>query len=569
MTQNQPWTKNYPPGVRWDADMPATTMVKVFEDSVARHPSRICMNFMGRTWTYAETGKMAARFARGLQDLGVGRGSKIGLCLPNTPFYIVAYYGTLMAGAIVVNFNPLYGDRELEHQINDSQTEIMVTINVAQILPKVEKMLETTSMKRIICCDLADALPAVKGIGLRLVNIVKGLSGKPVLSPITEDAARISYKKILGKKGLPRPVEIRPADLAVLQYTGGTTGIPKGAALSHANLTINVQQANIWFGGGNAHIDMPERMLVVLPFFHVFSMTVQMNLSISRCAEIIMLPKFELHQTLDTITKEKPTMFAGVPTLYKAIIDCKNIGQYDLSSLKICMSGGAALNEPVMLGFKKLTGLELVEGYGLSETSPLAIANPVHGRKKVGSIGMPVPGTEIKIAPLEGSTGDVREGEICLRGPQVMKEYWNRPDETEKVMDAEGFFHTGDVGYIDEDGYVFIVDRIKDMINASGMKVFSRKVEEAILQHPGISETSVIGVPDEYRGETVKAFLVMKQGQNMTKSDLAAFLQDKLAPYEIPKMVEIREALPKTMIGKPDKKALTAEEKKKAEAKAA
>lgn len=569
MTQNQPWTKNYPPGVRWDADMPPSTMVKVFEDSVARHPSRICMNFMGRTWTYAETGKMAARFARGLQDLGVGRGSKIGLCLPNTPFYIVAYYGTLMAGAIVVNFNPLYGDRELEHQINDSQTEIMVTINVAQILPKVEKMLETTSMKRIICCDLADALPAVKGIGLRLVNIVKGLSGKPVLSPISEDAARISYKKILGKKGLPKPVEIRPTDLAVLQYTGGTTGIPKGAALSHANLTVNVQQANIWFGGGNAHIDMPERMLVVLPFFHVFSMTVQMNLSISRCAEIIMLPKFELHQTLDTITKEKPTMFAGVPTLYKAIIDCKNIDQYDLSSLKICMSGGAALNEPVMLGFKKLTGLELVEGYGLSETSPLAIANPVHGRKKVGSIGMPVPGTEIKIAPLAGSTGDVKEGEICLRGPQVMKEYWNRPDETEKVMDAEGFFHTGDVGYIDEDGYVFIVDRIKDMINASGMKVFSRKVEEAILQHPGISETSVIGIPDEYRGETVKAFLIMKQGQNMTKSELAAFLQDKLAPYEIPKIVEIREALPKTMIGKPDKKALMAEEKKKAEAKAA
>jgi long-chain acyl-CoA synthetase len=461
------WTKSYPVDVDWNAELTATTMPEMLTETVRKHADRPCLNFMGKTLTYAELDKMSDAFAKSLQEQGIKKGDRVGLCLPNTPFYAVAYYGAFKAGAAVVNFNPLYPEHEMEHLIKDSGCQTMVTVNVPHVQGTVDKMIgERTGLKKVVVCDIGNALPKVKGFAYKALNSIKRLFGKKDATiKIKKDATHVPFQSMLKNDGKYTPVPVALDDIAVFQYTGGTTGIPKGAALSHANLTVNVQQANIWFGGGNAHIDMPERMLVVLPFFHVFSMTVQMNLSISRCAEIIMLPKFELHQTLDTITKEKPTMFAGVPTLYKAIIDCKNIDQYDLSSLKICMSGGAALNEPVMLGFKKLTGLELVEGYGLSETSPLAIANPVHGRKKVGSIGMPVPGTEIKIAPLAGSTGDVKEGEICLRGPQVMKEYWNRPDETEKVMDAEGFFHTGDVGYIDEDGYVFIVDRIKDMIN--------------------------------------------------------------------------------------------------------
>ncbi len=313
-------------------------------------------------------------------------------------------------------------------------------------------------------------------------------------------------------------------------------------------------------------------MLVVLPFFHVFSMTVQMNLSIKLGAEIVMLPQFDAKTTLKTIDAEKPTMFAGVPTLYKALMDHPEVSKYDLSSLKICLSGGAGLPETTQQRWTKLTGTALTEGYGLSETSPIAVANPVHGEKKLNSIGMPLPKTEVKIANLEfpDQACPIRmEGEICLRGPQVMQGYWNRADETANVMDKDGYFHTGDVGYMDEEGYIFIVDRIKDMINASGLKVFPRKVEEAIMQHPNVSEVIVLGVKDEYRGETVKAFIVYKQdAAKVDDKTMTAFLRDKLAPYEMPKQFETRDSLPKTMIGKPDKKALKQEEAAKEAAKA-
>ncbi len=562
------WSAKYPVDIDYNADVPQSTMVQLFEESVKKYGKRTCLNFMGKTMTYADVGEAVDRFAKGLQDQGLGKGSKVGLCLPNTPFYVIAYYGAMKAGATVVNFNPLYAEKELEHQINDSQCDVMVTVNVKQVQSKVEKMLGTTHLKKIISCDLADALPNVKGFAFRALNTVKGWFGKSDTMKVTRDATHLSFAKMIERPGKPKAVEISSDDIAVLQYTGGTTGVPKGAALSHGNLSANLNQANLWFSGGKTSKEQ-EKMLAVLPFFHVFSMTVQLNMSLHIGAELVMLPKFDLKETLKTISKEKPTMFAGVPTLYKAIIDCKDIKKYDLSSLKVCMSGGAALNENVMNGFKKLTGLELVEGYGLSETSPLAIANPVFGEKKLNSIGMPVPKTEVKITHLQfpDQTQPIKmEGEICLRGPQVMKGYWNRPDETEKVMDKDGFFRTGDVGYVDEDGYIFIVDRIKDMINASGMKVFPRKVEEAIMSHPAVSEALVIGVAHDYRGETVKAFIVLKEGQKLEQKELTDYLKDRLAPYEMPKMVEQRDALPKTMIGKPDKKALVAEEKAKAEA---
>ena len=562
------WGPKYPVDIDWDADVPQSTMVKLFEESVKKYGKRTCLNFMGKTMTYAEVGEAVDRFAKGLQDQGLGKGSKVGLCLPNSPFYVIAYYGAMKAGATVVNFNPLYAEKELEHQINDSQCDVMVTVNVKQVQSKVEKMLGTTHLKKIISCDLAEAMPSMTSFAFRSLNAIKGLFGKSERMKVTQDQTHLSFTEMVARPGKPKPVEVTPDDIAVLQYTGGTTGVPKGAALSHGNLSANLNQANLWFSGGKTSKEQ-EKMLAVLPFFHVFSMTVQLNMSLHIGAELVMLPKFDLKQTLKTIHKEKPTMFAGVPTLYKAIIDCKDIKKYNLSSLKVCMSGGAALNENVMNGFKKLTGLELVEGYGLSETSPLAIANPVFGEKKLNSIGMPVPKTEVKITNLQfpDQTQPIKmEGEICLRGPQVMKGYWNRPDETEKVMDKDGFFRTGDVGYVDEDGYIFIVDRIKDMINASGMKVFPRKVEEAIMSHPAVSEALVIGVAHDYRGETVKAFVVLKEGQKLDQKELTDYLKDRLAPYEMPKMVEQRDALPKTMIGKPDKKALVAEEKAKAEA---
>ena len=564
----QPWAKSYPVDIDWHADVPQSTMVEMFDESVKKHTNRTALHFMGKTMSYKELGEKVDSFAKSLQDQGVGKGSKIGLCLPNTPFYVIAYYGAMKAGATVVNFNPLYADHELKHQINDSECDMMVTVNVKQVQPKVEKMLGQTHLKKIISCDLADALPGVKGFAYRTLNAAKGLFGKSDTVKVKQDGSHLSFAKMIAKKGKPKPVDITKDDIAVLQYTGGTTGVPKGAALSHGNLSANLNQANLWFTGGKA-TPKQEKMLAVLPFFHVFSMTVQMNMSLQMGAELVMLPKFDLKETLKTIDMEKPTMFAGVPTLYKAIIDCKDVKKYDLSSLKICLSGGAALNENVMKGFKNLTGVELVEGYGLSETSPIAIANPVNGKKKINSIGMPLPQTEIKITNLEfpdQSQPIKMEGEICLRGPQVMKGYYNKPAETDNVMDKEGFFHTGDVGYVDEDGYVFIVDRIKDMINASGLKVFPRKVEEAIMSHPKVSESIVIGVADEYRGETVKAFVVLKEGEKLEQKELLDYLKGHLAPYEMPKLMEYRNDLPKTMIGKPDKKALVAQEKAKAAA---
>jgi long-chain acyl-CoA synthetase len=558
----RPWEKNYPEGLKWDANVPVTTMVKMLEDSVKKNGDKTCLNFMGKKMTFKELDEASDRFAKSLQDQGIGRGNHVGLCLPNTPFYVVAYYGALKAGATVVNFNPLYAEQEMKHQIEDSQCDIMVSLNVKQIQPKVDKMLGQTCLKKIVVCDLSDALPGIKKHAYRAINGIKRLFGKADTVKVKDDKTHIPFAKMMKAKGKPAPVDIEPEDIAVLQYTGGTTGVPKAAMLSHANLTANIKQAEMWFASGNGH-GKQQKMLAVLPFFHVFSMTVQMNMAINMGAELVMLPKFDAETTLKTIDKEKPTMFAGVPTLYKALMDHKDVKKYDLSSLDVCLSGGAGLPETTQAGWKALTGKELTEGYGLSETSPIATANPVHGQKKTNSIGVPLPQTEVRIIQLEFPDKEApikMEGEICLRGPQVMKGYWNRPDETDKVMDKDGFFHTGDVGYMDEEGYIFIVDRIKDMINASGLKVFPRKVEEAILQHPSVSEVIVAGVKDEYRGENVKAYIVFKPGQKVEQKDMVQFLRDKLAPYEMPKLFEYRDSLPKTMIGKPDRKALKAEE---------
>ncbi len=561
---NRPWDKNYPVDIHWDDDVPVSTMVKVFEDSVKKNGDKPCLSFMGKQLTFKEVDELSTKFAKSLQDQGIGKGNRVGLCLPNTPFYVIAYYGILKSGAAVVNFNPLYAEQEMKHQINDAQCDIMVSINVKQVQPKVDKMLDgSTCLKKIIVADLADALPSVKGFAYRAINGVKGLFGKSDTVKVKNDKQHIPFSKMLKSKGALKPVDIQPEDLAVLQYTGGTTGIPKAAMLSHANLSANVNQAELWFSNGSKYGAKQDKMLAVLPFFHVFSMTVQMNLSIHLGAELVMLPKFDAETTLKTIDQEKPTMFAGVPTLYKALLDHKNCAKYDLSSLKVCLSGGASLPETTAQAWKARVGMELTEGYGLSETSPIVTANPVHGQKKINSIGMPLPKTEVRIVNLEFPDQECPikvEGEICLRGPQVMKGYWNRPDETAKVMDKDGFFHTGDVGYMDDDGYIFIVDRIKDMINASGLKVFPRKVEEAILQHPNVSEVIVAGVKDEYRGENVKAYIVFKPGQQVPQADMTKFLKDKLAPYEMPKLFEYRDSLPKTMIGKPDRKALKAEE---------
>ncbi|MDE1153400.1 MAG: long-chain fatty acid--CoA ligase [Micavibrio sp.] len=559
-----PWSKKYPVDIHWDMDIPTGSMVDMFDESVKKNADKPALSFMGKTLTYKEMGEMVDKFAKSLQDQGIGPGKHVGLCLPNSPFYPIAYFGILKAGATVVNFNPLYAEQEMRHQINDSKCDTMVSINVRQVQPKVDKMLDgSTCLKKIIVCDLAEALPPAKKIAYRAINRVKGVFGKSDTVKVEDNEKHIPFAKMMKAKGAPKKVDIKPDDLAVLQYTGGTTGVPKAAMLSHGNLTANMNQATLWFASGAGKSDKQDKMFAVLPFFHVFSMTVQMNLAFKLGAELTMLPKFVAEDTLKLIDKEKPTMFAGVPTLYKALMDHKDFKKYDMSSLKVCLSGGAGLPETTAQRWTQLTGKEITEGYGLSETSPIVTANPVHGDKKTNSIGMPLPKTEVRIVNLEFPDRECpirMEGEICLRGPQVMKSYWNNKEETDKVLDKDGFFHTGDVGYMDEEGYIFIVDRIKDMINASGLKVFPRKVEEAIMQHPGVSETIVAGVKDDYRGENVKAYIVFKPGQEVSEAEMTKFLRDKVASYEMPKLFEFRDSLPKTMIGKPDRKALKAEE---------
>src|SRR3954447_9062383 len=548
-----PWERSYPPDIDWRAEIPAAPLYRLMDDAVARFADRPCIDFMDKRYTYAQIGALVDRAARGFQALGVRKGSKVGLFLPNTPYFVICYYGILKAGGTVVNFNPLYAEREVAKQIEDSDTDIMVTLDLAVLYGKIAKMLQETRLKQIIVAKMADILPFPKNW---LFPIIK----RKDIAKIPSDHRHVPFARLISNSGKPEPVAIDPRqDVAVLQYTGGTTGVPKGAMLTHANIYANALQSRMWCSDARLG---EERMLGVLPLFHVFAMTGVMNLSLAMGAEMVLLPRFELEQVIKLIQSKKPTLFPAVPTIYTAIVNHKDIGSYDLSSIRFCLSGGAPLPVEVKLAFESKTGCKLVEGYGLSESSPVATANPMNGVNKPGSIGIPLPGTVIEIVRLDDRSKLVppgEKGEVCIRGPQVMKGYWKRPAETAEAM-ADGRLHTGDVGYMDEDGYTFIVDRIKDMILCGGYNVYPRNIEEAIYLHPAVAECVVAGVPDPYRGQTVKAYVTLTEGHRLTREDLAEFLRDKLSPIEIPKHLEIRDELPKTMIGKLSRKALLEKE---------
>lgn len=544
------WEKSYPPGVVWNAPIPQRSMVELIDTAVAKFGPNACIDFLDKKFTYAQVGDLVNRVAKGLQEMGVTKGRKVGLFLPNTPYAVIFYYGILKAGGTVVNYNPLYAEREIEHMIEDSETDFMVTLDLKVTFDKLAKMIGRTRLKTIIACPMSGILPFPKNILFPLVK------RKEVADTSVVAAHVKSFKAVIANDGRPAPVSVDPAeDVAVLQYTGGTTGVPKGAMLTHGNLYANTTQAALWFPEAE---EGKERMLGVLPLFHVFAMTGVMNWPLLKGAEIVLLPRFELDQVMQTIHKKKPTLFPAVPTIYTAINNHKERDKYDLSSIKFCISGGAPLPVEVKAEFEKVTGCKLVEGYGLSESSPVATTNPVNGISKAGSIGLPLPGTLIEIMSLDDRTKPVargERGEICIRGPQVMKGYWNKPEATADAI-VDGRLHTGDVGYMDEDGFTFIVDRIKDMILAGGYNVYPRNVEEALYQHPGVAECIVLGVPDPYRGQTVKAYIKVRDGYEVTVEELKQFLQDKLSPIEMPKLYEFRDELPKTMIGKLSRKAL-------------
>ncbi|QQG36601.1 MAG: long-chain fatty acid--CoA ligase [Micavibrio aeruginosavorus] len=549
-----PWLAHYPQGIDWHAPLEISSVCTLLERTAAAFPQQPAVDFMGHVQTWGEVGRQVNRLAKGLQGLGVKKGTRVGLFLPNCSYFPIAYYAILKAGGTVVNFNPLYAPRELVHQIRDSQTEIMLTLDLKILYDKLAEIRQESGLGRILICPFADILPFPKSILFPLLKRrdVARIPDEPYISWLAD---------VTENDGLPALVAINPDDdVAVLQYTGGTTGVPKGAMLTHANIVANTHQCALWFLGAKPG----EKMLGVIPFFHVFAMTAVMNLSVYFGFEIIIpVPRFDLDKTLRAIHKKKPHYFPAVPAIYNAINNHSRLSRYNLRSLRFCMSGGAPLPVEVKKVFEQNTGCVVVEGYGLTETTPVVCVNPVIGENRAGSIGLPLPQTVVEVVSPEDKvtvmkTGE--RGELCVRGPQVMKGYWNKPGETANVL-RNGRLHTGDIALMDEDGYVYIVDRIKDMILVNGYNVYPRNVEEAIYLNPAIEECIVAGLPDPERGETVKAWIKLKAGQALSEADLLAFLKDKISPIEMPRQIEFREkSLPKTMIGKLSRKDIVAEE---------
>lgn len=550
------WLRSYPEDVDWNMRLKGVPLQSLLENAAKNFGGRDCTYFMGSTLTYAEINALSDKVAHGLQQRGVRKGVNVGLLLPNTPSYVIMYFGILKAGGTVVNFNPLYTVEELSNQARDAELSMIVTHDLAVLFPKAEAMLTNGSVGSVIVCPFAPLLPQPKSIMFKLFKS-KDVSNWKSSAQISR---LISFDALIDNPGRPDPVEFDiENDVAVLQYTGGTTGLPKGAMLTHANLAINAEQINYW--ASTRLNDGEERILCILPLFHVFAMTVVMNLAIAKAATMILIPKFELDAALKLIRKTRPTMLPGVPTLYNAFMNSKKLQPDDMSSLKFCISGGAALPIEIKQGFERISRSVLIEGYGLSESSPVATCNPPAQEPREGSIGLPLPGTVISVRSLEDPSQEMplgESGEICIAGPQVMKGYWKQPKETADVMVGE-FLRTGDVGYMDVDGYTYIVDRLKDLIICSGFNVYPRVIEEAVYQHPAVEEVTVVGIPDNYRGEAPKAYVKLRQGASASEQDIFDFLQPKISKIEMPAEIEFRDELPKTLIGKLSKKELRQE----------
>lgn len=548
----------YPKGISWDAPIPVYPVFDMLEKTAAQYGDRPAFDFLNFKLTWGDIHSQVNRLARALQDRGIGKGRRVGLFLPNCPLFVIAYYAVLRTGATAVNYNPLYSEKELIHQINDSGTDTMITADLELLYSKMQKALGNSCLEHLVVAKFTSMLAFPKNI---LFPILK----KKDLAVIKGDSAVTWYHDMINHTNAPHPVDIDPVnDVAVLQYTGGTTGTPKGAMLTHQNVVANTEQCCMWL---NNVVLGQEKMLGVLPFFHVFAMTTVMNFSVRNALEIVALPRFELEATLKLINKKKPHYFPAVPAIYNAINNHKKLAKFDLSSLKSCISGGAPLPVEVKKNFEKKSGCVVVEGYGLTESSPVVCANPLVGLNKAGSIGLPFPGTTVEILNPDDKKTPMalgERGELCVRGPQVMKGYWNKEAETADVLKDGGRLHTGDVAIMDQDGYLFIVDRIKDMIITNGYNVYPRNVEEAIYQHEAVEECIVAGLPDDNRGEIVKAWIKLKEGESLDVDKLKEFLAPRISPMEMPRQVEFRDKpLPKTMIGKLSRKDILLEEKAK------
>jgi long-chain acyl-CoA synthetase len=551
-----PWLNRYPKTVDWHQRFKPAPVYALLDASVARYGDRRCTNFYGKRLTYREVGELVDRTAAGLQTLGVTKGTRVGLLMPNCPTFVVYYFAVLKAGGTVVNYNPLYSLHELTHQVRDSETELMVTLDLKALFDKVEALMRAGTLPRAVVASFAALLPRSKSV---LFKLLKGREvAQPRKSAIASNIVH-DADLVAGAGALLQPPIDPDNDIAVLQYTGGTTGTPKGAMLSHANVAANAAQSVAWAGSLD---EGRERVLAVLPFFHAFAMTAVMNFGLRLGAEIVMMPRFILNEAMNLIHRTKPTVMPGVPTMFVAMLSHRKLASFDLSSLKHCVSGGAPLPIEVKQRFEALTGCKVVEGYGLSEASPVVTCNPPDGPVKAGSIGQPLPGTVVSLRDLADPAKQVEpgeKGEICVQGPQVMKGYWKRPEETADQFVGD-FLRTGDVATMDDEGFIFIVDRIKDLIISSGYNVYPRRIEDALYEHPAVEEATVVGIKDDYRGEAPKAFVKLRSGATTTPEDLRKHLETRISRIEMPAEIELRDQLPKTMIGKLSKKELKAEE---------
>ncbi len=548
----RPWISHYEAGIPDSILYPDEPLQSFLERSAAAHPNRTAILFFKRRISYARLNSLADRFAAALQSIGVKKGDRVAVFLPNTPQFLIAFYGALKAGAVVVPTNPLYTADELARQVNDSGASTVVTLS--RFWATVERARKTMRAENIIVTSIKDYFPPLTRLLFTLAREKK--DGHRVDLPADAGVRRWT-DFMAAAPAVPAPVPLVKSDLAVLQYTGGTTGVPKGAMLSHGNLVANALMVKAW----SKPRDAVEIMLGVIPFFHVYGLTVGMNMSVASAATMVLLPRFELVDVLKTIHAERPTLFPGVPTMYIAINNHKEVGKYDLKSVRACISGAAPLPLEVWREFEALSGGKLVEGYGLSEASPVVASNPLEGERREG-IGLPFPDTDVRLVDIETGLREVgpgEPGELIVRGPQVMQGYWQRPEETAKVI-RDGWLFTGDIAEMDPDGYFKIVDRKKDMIIASGFKIYPREVEEVVYAHPKVKEAVVVGIPDKYRGETVKLFVVVKDGETLTVEELQAHCAERLTNYKRPASIEFRATLPKTMIGKMLRRVLLEEE---------
>jgi long-chain acyl-CoA synthetase len=523
----------YPEHVSFQFDIPNITLCDILQERAKQYRDNPALTFYDKVITYGELAYAVEKFASSLQQQGVKKGDRVAIMLPNCPQYVIAYYAILRIGGIVTQVNPMLVERELLHLLTDSGAETIIIYDA--VYPRLQAVRNDTPIKRAIVVSLQQA----------------GASFSP----------DVTFEQFLAQgSGNVQPVSIEPEhDVAVLQYTGGTTGRSKGAMLTHRNILANVMQCAEFFKG--TYEVGKERYLTVIPLFHVFAMTSGMNMAIYVGANNILLPRFDLQEMLQTIKEKQPTVFPGVPTMYIAITNTPGVEQYGINSIRTCNSGSAPMPVELMREFEQKTGAAVLEGYGLSEASPVTHCNPPFAKRKPGTVGIGMPMTEYKIVDVATGTEELKPGEVgelIIRGPQVMKGYWNMPEETAVAL-RDGWLYTGDLASVDEEGYVTIVDRKKDMIIAGGFNIYPREIEEVLYEHPAVKEAVAIGVPDKYRGETVKAIIVLKDGKEATKEEIIAHCRKNLAAYKVPRIVEFRNELPKTNVGKILRRALREE----------